>query len=143
MKKLLVTSLMIFGLIKLSAGQTPSPISVIDFVKIKDEKIKEALYFYENNWRVYRAIALTKEYIKSYQLLTTAADSNANFDIILITEYSDSTQLKLSEKRFQEIIKDLRPTGPKLLNNVKPNDFRVNLFYKTAQEVFSSEKIVK
>lgn len=118
---------------------TQSTIKLIDFVKIKEGKRNESLYYYENNWKVYRDIALEKGYIKSYQLLSTVTDTLANFDLMLITDYSDSTQVKLSEERFQQIIKETRPNGPKLLNNLKPNEFRQNLYLKTAQTLFSSD----
>ncbi len=72
---------------------TQSTIKLIDFVKIKEGKRNESMYFYENNWKVYRDIALDKGYIKSYQLLSTVTDTLTNFDLMLITEYSDSTQV--------------------------------------------------
>ena len=78
---LLVASLLFTNI---SYGQSETTITTIDFVKIKNNKRQEALYFYENNWKVYRDIALKNDYIKSYKLLTTSADSTANFDLILI-----------------------------------------------------------
>ncbi len=116
-----------------SSGQKPLPLSVIDFVKIVGNNRAEALYYYENNWKPYRDVAVKEGYIQSYKLLTTKGDSAANFDIILITEYADSAQLKKSELHFQQIIKELRPDGPKLLNALKPEDFRANLFSKIAE----------
>jgi hypothetical protein len=86
-----------------SFGQSNPAISIMDFVKIKNEHRREAMYFYEHNWKTYRDIALQKGYIKSYQFLTTTPDSAAGFDILLITEYADSLQLKNGEQRFQEI----------------------------------------
>ena len=83
---------------------------------------------------------MKNDYIKSYKLLTTSADSTANFDLILITEYADSSQFKLNEERFQQIIKATRPDGPKLLNELKPNDFRQNLFFKKSETLFSADK---
>jgi len=122
-------------------GQSKNPILTMDFVQVKNGKHQEALYFYENNWKVYRDIALQKGYIQSYRLVTTAADSLANFDIILITEYADSTHLNASEERFQHIIKEVRPNGPKLLNNLKPADFRQNLFLRRAETRFTASQI--
>ena len=110
----------------------------MDFVKIKNDHRREALYFYEHNWKTYRDIALQKGYIKSYQFLTTTPDSVAGFDILLITEYADSLQLKNSEQRFQEIIKIISPEGPHLLNDLKPTDFRQILFSKKLQTFFSA-----
>ena len=117
-------------------SQSHLPVSQIDFVRIKDAGKAEALYFYENNWKVYREVALKKGYIKSYNLLTAKADSLADFDIMLVTEYADSTQFKNSEAHFQQIIKELRPGGPKLLNELKPADFRINLYSKVANSMF-------
>ncbi len=121
-------------------SQAQNSITKIDFVKIKNGKRIEAIYFYENNWKVYRDIALEKGYIKSYKLLSTASDSTANFDLMLITEYIDSLQEKLSEERFQQIIKTSSPNGPRLLNNLKPNEFRLNLFLKEASTIFSGKE---
>ena len=109
----------------------------MDFVKIKNEHRREALYFYEHNWRTYRDIALQKGYFKSYQFLTTP-DSPAGFDILHITEYTASLQLKNSEQRFQEIIKIISPDGPYLLNDLKPIDFRQILYSKKLQTFFSA-----
>jgi hypothetical protein len=138
MKNVLLAGLIIFT--NVSFGQIQPTITTIDFVKIRNDKSKEALFFYENNWKVYRDIALKKGYIKTYKLLITKADTTANFDIILMTEYADSLQLKQSEENFQQIIKATRPNGPKLLNELKPNDFRQNLFFKEAAVLFTAEK---
>ena len=122
-----------------SFGQNNNPIITLDFIKVKDGKRQETLYFYENNWKVYRDIALQKGYIKSYRLMTTQPDSIADFDIILLTEYADSTSLNAGEERFQKIIKEVRPNGPKLLGTSKPNEFRQNLFFRRAETVFSPD----
>lgn len=138
MSNLLLVALLLFA--NISFGQSETAITTIDFVKIKNNKRQEALYFYENNWKVYRDMALKMDYITSYKLLITSADTTANFDLILITEYADSLQFKLSEERFQQIIKATRPDGPKLLNALKPNDFRQNLFFKKTETLFNADK---
>ncbi len=138
MKRLLLT---IFTTIPgLSFGQIDKSISTMDFIQIKNDKRAETIYFYENNWKIYRDIAIERGFIKSYKLLTTTKDSIANFDLILITEYSDSLQFKASEDNFQKIIKETRPNGPKLLSDLKPNDFRQNVFFRQAKTLFSGEK---
>jgi len=121
----------------LSFGQGAKTIMIIDFVQIINDKKDEALFFYENNWKVYRALALKKGFINSYRFLTTKRDSAANFDFMLITEYVDSLQFQKSEERFQKIIKDTNPNGPKLLNDLRPSDFRRNLFFKEGETRFS------
>lgn len=138
MRNLLPVALLLFS--NISFGQSETTITTIDFVKIKNNKRLEALFYYENNWKLYRDIALKNDYIRSYKLLTTSADTTANFDLILITEYADSSQFKSNEERFQQIIKSTRPEGPKLLNELKPNDFRQNVFFKKAETLFSVDK---
>lgn len=117
-------------------GQSSRAVSDIDFVKIKNGKKAEALYFYENNWKFYREIALQKGYIKSYKFFTAKPDSLANFDIVMVTEYADSIQFKKSEENFNKIIKETRPNGAKLLNDLKPADFRINLYGKIAESLY-------
>jgi hypothetical protein len=138
MRTLLSAALLLFS--NISFGQSETTITTIDFVKIKNSKRQEALYFYENNWKVYRDVALKKDYIKSYKIMTALPDTTADFDFMLITEYTDSLQFRLNEQRFQQIIKATRPDGPRLLNGLKPNDFRQNLFFKKAETLFSAEK---
>ena len=111
-------------------------ISVIDFVKIKDGRTAEAMFFYENNWKVYRDRALKEGFIRSYRLLKTEPEAGADFDLLLITEFANAEQLKLSEERFNRIIKEINPGGPKLLNNLPQAEFRQNLYSKTAETIF-------
>ena len=117
-------------------AQGSRAVSDIDFVKIKNGKKAEALYFYENNWKVYREIALQKGYIKSYKFFTAKPDSLATFDIVMVTEYADSVQFKRSEENFNKIIKETRPNGAKLMNDLKPADFRINLYSKIAESLY-------
>jgi len=111
------------------------PISVIDFVKIMNNHKAEAIYFYTNNWVVYREVALNKNQILSYQILQTRPDSSLDFDLILTTVYKDSAQFKESEINFASIIKVERPNGPKLLNALKPGDFRQIVTTKVAERL--------
>lgn len=114
--------------------------STIDFVKIKDGKRDEALYFYENNWKVYRDAALKRGIIHSYELIDAASETNTAFDLILITRYSGEEMFKSSEKNFEPILKELRPAGPILKNAIKPEDFRQNVFLYHGSSAFSSFK---
>lgn len=138
MKYLLIIALLPFTNLFFGSKHTKT-ISTIDFVKIKDNRQPEAIFFYKNNWKIFRDIAIKEGYIKSYNILTTIADSKANFDLILITEFADSSQLKLSEERFAQIIKSIRNNGPKLLNELKPKDFREMAFYKQTTTLFNSD----
>jgi hypothetical protein len=79
-------------------SQKSNPVSVMDFVKIINGKKAEALFYYENNWKLYRDEALNKNFIQSYQLMEVVPDSLNNFDLVLITVYKDSLQHRDSEK---------------------------------------------
>ena len=124
-----------------SHAQKNKEIILMDFVKILNGKKTETMFFYENNWKVYRDAAIEKKIIKSYELVEARADSLNNFDLILITVYEDSVQYSKSEANFAPLLKQLRPNGPVLLNQTKPNDFRKNVFFKIVNPVFySSDK---
>jgi hypothetical protein len=132
-------TLLLLFLVSGSFGAKAQRVSVIDFVKIKNNKQAEALYYYQQNWKLYRDIALKNKFITSYKLLKTNADSTGNFDLLLLTEYPDSVALSQGEVRFTQIIKENRPNGPLLLNTLKPADFRQNMFFKTSKTVYSSD----
>jgi hypothetical protein len=133
MKKIVLVALLFYS--AAAFGQHHS-IYVIDFVKIKNNNKEQALYFYNNNWKVYRETALKKGYIKSYKLLSAKSDPAADFDLMLLTEYADSAQYKNAENNFNQIIKETRPTGPMLMDKLLPGDFRVNLYTKIAGDAF-------
>jgi len=103
-------------------------ISTIDFVEIIDANIKEAVYYYNNNWKVLRQRALAKDYILSYQLLKTPLTDDNKIELLLITTYANQEQYDKREEHFEELIKD--KGGLKLLNDKKPNEFRKIAFFK-------------
>lgn len=109
-------------------SQIKNSMAKIDFVKIKNNNQNEAIYFYENNWKKFREAAISKSYIKSYELLTDESFSNSNFDIILITEYVDENQFSRYEENFESITTSLHPNGPQFLNRKKPSEFRENVY---------------
>jgi len=103
-------------------------IRIMDFVKIKPEKEAEALFFYENNWKIYREKALEKGYISNYELIRVKADEAVNFDLILMTEFPDAASLEKVEANFQPLMKELRPNGPVYLNDLRQKDFVLSRF---------------
>lgn len=140
MRKSILLIALFIAVSSLSQAQGSKPVILMDFVKIKDGKKAEAMFFYENNWKLYREIALKKKIIHSYEIVEAAADSLNNFDLILITSYKDSVQYLKSEENFRPILAAARPNGPLLLNDIKPADFRQNVFYRITTPVFSSHK---
>ncbi len=65
-----ILAVALFLVVNLAAAQDRSAITDIDFVKITDSHRQEALYYYENNWKIFRDIALKKGVIKSYKILS-------------------------------------------------------------------------
>lgn len=112
----------------ISAFSQRDQIAVVEAVKVKNEKHAEALFFYENNWKALREIAVEKGFISSFELIEIKADQEADFDFILITRFANRLQVEKAEENFQEIIK--RFGGLKLLNDLEPIDFRENAFLK-------------
>jgi len=110
---------------------------LMDFVKIKNGKRDEAMFFYENNWKVYREAALKKGIIHSYELIEAKSETNQTFDIILVTRYKNEEQHKNSEKNFEPILKEIRPNGALLKNDLKPEDFRQNVFLSIGKSIFT------
>lgn len=100
----------------------------MDIVKVRDGLWNEALYFFENNWKVFREDAIKQGIINSYQILVNNADSVSN-NIILITQYSDSLSYTKSEENFRPILQKIRPTGPIYLNEKRRNDFMEIVVY--------------
>ncbi|MDW3648805.1 MAG: hypothetical protein R8P61_17185 [Bacteroidia bacterium] len=126
MRKLLfLLSLSFLWIFPLSAQDK---ITSIDFVQVQNDNKAEALYYYQNNWRVLRETAIKKGYIHSFQFLEVDPTEDAPFHIILITNYGNEEQFAKREDNFSELIEargDLR-----LLNDKKPGEFRKILFSK-------------
>lgn len=108
----------------------------MDFVKIKNGRRDEAIFFYENNWKVYREAAVKKGVIKSFELVEGLPDAAAQFDLILVTRFVNEEQFKESEKNFEPIMKEARPGGPLLKNELKPEEFRQNVFVRVVRTRF-------
>ena len=124
-------------------GVTPAGngvLETIDFVKVKDGKRDEARYYYENNWRFYRAEAVNRGVIDSYEYIDATSEKDSSFDIILITRFRGLEQFKNVEKAFEPMIKELTPNGPFLRMNSKPDEFRQVVFSYTGKAVFSSAR---
>lgn len=121
-------ALFIFSFGCICYAQKSSNISTMDFVQILNDNRKETLFYYENNWKVLRDMAIQKGYIKSFQILETEAGKNQPFHLILITTYTNKEQYEKRENRFTELIE--AKGGLELLNDKKPNDFRKIVFSK-------------
>lgn len=109
-------------------AQKDEKISTLDFVEVLNNNHAEAAFFYENNWKKLREIALEKGYIHSFQLLKTEATEDYPISFVLITTYSNQGQFDLREKHFSEVMEIKGEL--ELLNDKKPGEFRKTLFSK-------------
>ena len=112
----------------ISYGQQDDKISTIDFVQILNDNKEEAIYYFQNNWKVLRNMAIKKEYIHSFQILEVPISEGEPFQLMLITTYMNEEQYKLREDHFTELIKE--KGALKLMNDKEPADFRKTLFSK-------------
>jgi len=126
MKKILVliTSLICFG----SFGQADNRITSLDFVQILNDNREEAIYYYQNNWKVLRDWALEEKIISSYEFFQTDSTPDQPFDFVLRTTYPDSALFAAREENFQRLIR--RKGESRLKNKLQPSDFRKILFSK-------------
>lgn len=105
-----------------SPDQAPYAVTV-DVVECRAEYERECLHFYEQNWKVYREEALIRGFISGYHLLQAESDSMSTVTLLLMTEYPDSVTFARVEDNFQPMMRDLRPDGPQLLNEVPRSEF--------------------
>jgi len=111
-----------------SIAQKSQSISSIDFVKIINNNEEEALFYYQNNWKVLRQMAYKKNYILSFELLKDISEEQNSFNLLLITTYKNKEQFEKREEHFQELIKE--KGSLKLLNEKKPAEFRKTILSK-------------
>ncbi len=95
-------------------------IRVYDILEVKNEFEKEALYFYEQNWKLFRDMALSKGFITEFSL-ERAPKSDSSFTIILSTGFSGKEQFENVEQHFEPIMKSIRLGGPVVMGTA---DFR-------------------
>lgn len=113
----------------------PGPIAVTELVKVLNGKRDEAIFYYRNNWMKLREEALKLGYIDSFEMQIGEPSENADFDIVLVTRYSNRAQFDTSESRFQQLIKEIRPVGPVRLNEAVPDEFRKSVSVRKSESI--------
>jgi hypothetical protein len=126
-----------------SKKQKDNPMVVIDMVEVLEARNAEARFFYDQNWKVYREKALEEGVVSAYRILSLPKGNETGCDLILMTEYPDEAKFKASEDNFRPILQSLRPNGPSLLNEHKPNTFRNIKTNFDALIVLSLKKMIK
>lgn len=121
--KFLFTALLFYFI---SFSQNNKKITTIETVEILNNNKEEAIYYFQNNWKVLREKAIEKGYIYSYVLLESQYTKATPFHIVLATTYTNKTQFDNRETHFAELIKEKGDL--KLLNEKKPSEFRKSVF---------------
>ena len=117
---------LLFTLTMLISNGQDQRISTFEFVEILANNREEAVYYFENNWKVLREMALERDYLVSYDLLETNYADDTPFHLVLQTTYANQEQFAQREERFSLLISELGPLN--LLNELKPADFRASVF---------------
>jgi len=125
MKKTLF-ALLFIGCLYASA-QADERISTLQFVQIIDERVDEALYYYKNNWRSLRKIAVKEKIIVSFEFIRTERTVDYPIDLVLVTTYKNEKQFENREKNFEKVMVNMELD---LMNELKPDEFRKTLFVK-------------
>lgn len=112
----------------MSIGQENEKVSIMFFVQVLDDNYEEAIYFYQNNWKVRGEIALERGLIESFQILETQYSEEQPFHIIVLTTFKNQEIYDNREEPFYALVKELGEV--KLLNDKKPDEFRKVLFTK-------------
>ncbi|MEM9338215.1 MAG: hypothetical protein AAGA66_05765 [Bacteroidota bacterium] len=120
--------LILFIACNLCFAQQDDRITTMDFVQILNGNKAEAVYYYQNNWKILREMAVEKAYIHSYQVMETPFSEDAPFHMILVTTYGNRKQYDLREGHFEELINE--KGALELMNEKKPGEFRKTLFHK-------------
>ena len=124
----IILFIVLLSICSIGYGQQDDRITTIDFVQILNDNKDEAVYYYQNNWKILRDMAIEKGYIHSFQVLETLLSEDEPFQLMLITTYTNKEQYDLREDHFGELIKEKGELN--LMNEKKPGEFRKTLFSK-------------
>jgi hypothetical protein len=112
----------------------------VDFVKTKGGRQADYLQFIERNWAQARAFMKEKGIVSNYQVLSLPTAQAAEWDVLLMTEYKDSSAYEKRESVFNEF-SEYRKTsrsGQKG-DKINPREISEIKFNRTFAEPISSE----
>jgi hypothetical protein len=94
----------------------------LDAFSCRRDLERECMYFYEQNWKLYRDEALRLGHISGYELQRSEPDSTGTFDVILITRYANAAKYEAREENFRPLMRAVRPSGPIMLGPTKRSE---------------------
>lgn len=116
MKKALLLGVLL-GLTHFGFAQS---IWATDFIKTKDGQHEAYLRSLRANWEKARVKAIELGYVKAYRVLTLPG--NADWDVVLMTEYADRASFDKAEEHFQEVFRLVMPNGPTRIDGKGPRE---------------------
>lgn len=125
--------------VSLSFAVFSQKVSTFDIVKVDANFEKEAMYFYNINWREFRKEALKQKVITGFEMYKLAIDSTKHFDLTLVTTYKDEKAYHQAEEKFRPIMKKVSPNGPKYLNEIKREQFLLYVAGSEGKVVYSEK----
>ncbi len=109
-------------------GQENEKISIMFFIQVLNDNYEEAIFYYQNNWKVTGEMALERGLIESFQMLETPYSGEEPFHIVLITTFKNKEIYDNREEPYFALVKEMGPM--RLLNDKKPDEFMKVLFTK-------------
>ncbi len=108
-----------------SFAQQSKSVWTIDFVKVKNNQLDSAVISLQKNWGAARFHAKKMKLVKSYLLLIVNQEikANADYDILLITEYPNKEMYNEREKNFDVVFKKHLPNWVYINGNKTPRDY--------------------
>lgn len=85
-----------------SAAQTNPSVWAVDFVKTREGRQQDYLHFIEANWARARAFMKQRGIAHSYRVLSMPASLQAEWDVLLLTEYVGQAGYQRREEVFKE-----------------------------------------
>jgi hypothetical protein len=112
----------------------------VDFVKTKGGRQADYLQFIEQNWAKARAFMKEKGIVSNYQVLSLPAAQAAEWDVLLMTEYKDSSAYEKRETVFNEFSEHRKASRSEQKGDkINPREISEIKFNRTFAEPISSE----
>ena len=111
-----------------AAAQTRASVWAVDFVKTRDGQQANYLKFVEQNWARARTYMKQKGIAYSYRVLSLPAGQQADWDVLLMTEYAGREGYEQREEAFKEYQAGVKARQPAQSNKEKGDT-------KTAREM--------
>ncbi|HEY0101329.1 MAG TPA: hypothetical protein VGB76_20565, partial [Pyrinomonadaceae bacterium] len=125
-----------------SAAQTDPSVWAVDFVKTKEGRQPDYLQFVEENWARARAFMKQKGIAHSYRVLSVPVSRQAEWDVLLVTEYAGRAGYERREDVFKEYQASAAPGTPQRReagNKIDARDISTIKFSHVFHQPVSSE----